>query len=398
MIHLRYISILATFSLFIFSGCREGHDHGHNGHRHGDGHHGGEAEEVMLTQEQFDALQMKIDTLQLRNMSGYIEANGQLETAPENEALVTAIVAANIAEVKAVEGEKVQKGDVLAYLSHPDLIKLQTDYIGNYSRMQFLENDFKRQKRLYAKGVASGMSYQRSEADFQAVRGTVNGLRSQLRLLGINPSALLEGTIYERVPVCSPISGYLREIGVRNGQYVEPQTEMFGIMDIDHIHAVLMVFEKDISKVKENQEAVIKVTSAPDREYRSTVHVTGKAFENDLKAVRIHADVDNEDGSLLPGMYVTARILVEDKRSHAVPEGAIVREDDTFFVFTAKKENHNGKAGWVFEPVEVAIGAKDDGWMEVVPLNPLAEGEILAHNNAYYLMAELKKGEAGHSH
>ena len=46
-------------------------------------HNEGEAEEVMLTSTQFDALQMKIDTLQMRNMSGYVEANGQLEVPPQ---------------------------------------------------------------------------------------------------------------------------------------------------------------------------------------------------------------------------------------------------------------------------------------------------------------------------
>ena len=43
-------------------------------------------EEVMLTEQQFEVLQMKTDTIALRSMSGYVEANGTLEVPPQNEA------------------------------------------------------------------------------------------------------------------------------------------------------------------------------------------------------------------------------------------------------------------------------------------------------------------------
>ena len=87
------------------------------------------AEEVHFSKQQFQSLGMKVDTLPLRNISSYVDANGQLEVPPQNEAAVTAIIGANIISIKVIEGDKIKKGQVLAYLNHPDLIKLQTDYI-----------------------------------------------------------------------------------------------------------------------------------------------------------------------------------------------------------------------------------------------------------------------------
>ena len=55
-----------------------------------------EGEEVVLSKQQFNALKMKIDTLTLRNMSGYVEANGTLEVPPQNEAAITSVVGANV--------------------------------------------------------------------------------------------------------------------------------------------------------------------------------------------------------------------------------------------------------------------------------------------------------------
>ena len=49
---------------------------------------------------------------------------GNLEVPPQNEATVTAIVGSNVTLIKVIEGDKVSKGQVLAYLSHPNLIKI----------------------------------------------------------------------------------------------------------------------------------------------------------------------------------------------------------------------------------------------------------------------------------
>ena len=57
----------------------------------------------------------------------------------------------------------------------------------------------------------------------------------------------------------SPIEGYIRTVEVKTGQYVKPETEMFEIVNIEHIHADLMVFEKDMHKVKVGQRVKFNV-------------------------------------------------------------------------------------------------------------------------------------------
>ena len=81
-----------------------------------------------------------------------------------------------------------------------------------------------------------------------------------------------------------------------------------------------------------------------------------------------------------------------------MPDAGVVREGEKYYIFTAKKENDNRETEWAFKPVEVIAGTKDDGWREVKLLKPLDKGARVAWNNAYYLLAEMKKGEAEHSH
>lgn len=353
-----------------------------------------EAEEVMLTAKQFDALQIKVDTLQMRNMSGYVEANGQLEVPPQNEATITAVVGANVVSIEVIEGDQVKKGQTVAYLSHPNIIQKQTDYLNAYSNSQFLKKTFDRQKILYDAGVGSGANFQKAEAEYQASRSMANGLEAQLQQLNVTASGVRNGTIYQRVALRSPIEGYVQKVEVKTGQYVEPQTDLLEIVDTHHVHADLMVFEKDVYKVKKGQTVTFNVQSIPGKELTAEIYSVGKTFEQNPKALHVHAEIENKQGNLIPGMYIQGRIQTDNTLTRAIPESAIASDGNRSFIFTAKKEGGD----WSFTPVEIKQSTHDGQWIAVDFLADQEPDTKYAFNNAYYLMAEMKKGEAGHSH
>lgn len=368
----------------------EHHDHDHE--------EDGEEEEVHLSEQQFQALKLKVDTLPMRNVGSYVEANGQLEVPPQNEAAVTAIIGANIISIEVIEGDKVNKGQVLAYLSHPDLIRLQTDYVNSWSQLQYLEKEYERQSRLYDEKVGSGKELQKTQADYLVATGMVKGYEAQLGLLGISLNEIRQGEINERVTVVSPLDGHVRSVDVKTGQYVQPQTEMFEVVNIEHIHADLMVFEKDVHKVKEGQKVRFSVESLPGKQMEAVIYAVGKSFEQEPKAIHLHAEIENKEGLLLPGMYVRGQILSEEKMSFALPEAGVIREGEKHFIFTARMNSDHGITEWVFEPVEVNIGSNEDGWVQIILLKSLPKDARVAWSSAYYLIAEMKKGEAEHSH
>jgi cobalt-zinc-cadmium efflux system membrane fusion protein len=348
----------------------------------------------MLSQQQFEALKMKIDTIALRNMSGYVEANGTLEVPPQSEAAITSVVGANVVSIKVIEGDKVNKGQVVAYLSHPNIIQMQTNYLNAYNDSNFLKKNYERQQKLYDAGVGSGANYQKAEAEYEASKAMVKGLEAQLRLLNINSSSVRNGTIAQSISLRSPIDGFVQKVEVKTGQYVEPQTELFEIVNTHHVHADLMVFEKDVYKVKKGQKVTFNVQSMQDEELIAEIYSVSKTFEDNPKAVHVHAEIENKKGNLIPGMYIQGKIQTENAETMAMPESAIVKEGDRFFVFSAEKENED----WSFKPYEVHLGAKDGNWISVQFSEYIKPNTKFAYNNAYYLIAEMKKGEAEHEH
>lgn len=375
---------------------------GHEGHKEEGGHEGhtekGGMGEVHLSDLKYESLGMKVDTLPTRVLTGAVEANGRLEVPPQHEATVTAILGANVTDIKVIEGDKVRKGQVLAYISHPNLSKLQSKYINAYNRLQFLEQEKNRQKRLYEKEVGSGKAYQMAIADYESMKGEANSYKAQLKQLSINLSRIKEGDIYEKVPVVSPINGYIEKVLVQIGQYVDPQTEMFKIVNTEHIHADLMVFEKDAYKVKEGQNISFTVQSAPGKMLEAEIYSVGKKFEQNPKAVHVHAEIKKKADYLIPGMYINGKIHTESKAVRALPEEAIIEEAGKLYIFLAEQHNKDGKTEWAFRPVEIRTGMKEEGMVEIQLLEPLPEGAKVAWNGAYYLISEMKKSQTSHSH
>ena len=388
----------------VFSGCgsKTADRSEEASHEHKEGEEDGNDEEGMaevhLSDMKFQSLGVKIDTLPKRAISGIVEANGQLEVPPQHEATVTAILGANLTAIKVIEGDYVNKGQVLGYLAHPNLSKIQSNYIRANSQLQYLEKEHGRQKKLYEENVGSGKTYKQTLADYQTMRGEARGYETQLKQLNLNVEKIRSGHIYEFVPVVSPIKGYIEKVEIQIGQYVEPQTVMFRIVNTDHIHADLMVFETDVYKVKKDQKFSFTVESVPERTLTAKIYSVGKQFEQNPKAVHIHAEIDQKEDFLIPGMYINGRIDTGEKPVMALPESAIIEEEGKPYIFTAEVHQEDGETGWSFKAVEIRTGLIDEGWIEINLLESLPKGTKVAWNNAYYLISEMKKGETEHEH
>ena len=290
-------------------------------------------EEAMLSAQQFDALKMKVATITTRQMSGFVEANGTLEVPPQNEAAITTVIGANVVSIKVIEGDKINKGQVVAYLSHPNIIKMQTEYLNAYSNRNFLQKGFERQNKLYKAGVGSGANFQKAAAEYEASKALVNGMAAQLKLLNINTSSVRNGTIFQRIALRTPIEGFVQKVQVKMGQYVDPQTELFEIVDTHHVHADLMVFEKDVYKVKKGQKITFDVQSIPNQELTAEIYSVGKTFEENPKAIHIHAEIENKEGNLIPGMYIKGRIQVESTETNGIARKCYYKRRRSFLCF-----------------------------------------------------------------
>jgi membrane fusion protein, heavy metal efflux system len=371
---------------------------------------------VILSEEQFKTVKLKLGRFSEKNLSTMVKASGMLDLPPQNKASISTLIGGRISSIKVIQGQFVDKGQTLAVIENPEIIKMQQEYLEAESRFRYAEKEFLRQKELYAEKIVSGKKFEAAETDFESQKALKRSLENQLKQIGISPSQISKGELKTSVDLTSPIHGWIHKINVNTGSFVNPASEIFVVVDNHHVHIDLNVFENDVPKVKEGQKVYFTLNNAPGERYEAKIFSVGKAFDTETRSVSIHAEItDNKNRNLLPGMYVDGRIEVDTSKVKALPEAAVVSEGNLNYIFVQVKDSaareknadsvhketdgiHTESEGLKFRKVQIKTGASDQGFTEVKPVEEIPAGAEIVVDGAYYLDAQMKKGEGGGEH
>lgn len=388
-------------------------------------HHEEEEGTVEFTEVQYKATGLTLGGIEKRQLSGTLKVNGLLDVPPQNQVSISVPYGGILKNTELLQGMWVKKGQVIARMEHPDYIQMQQDYLEAASELVFMEKEYKRQEELNKENVSAAKTFEKVTSEYNSLKSRVEALKQKLSLLNINAANLSTGEIYNSIPLVSPIDGYVTEVNANIGKFVSANEVIFEIVDTRHLHVELMVFEKDVPKLKEGQN--VRYTLANEaKERHAEVHLIGREISPE-RTVRVHCHLKNEDKDLLPGMYLRASIETGAAETNALPSEAIVNSEGKDFIFIqvpAEEEHHEEKHeeghketdkeeeadgehgeeehGFKFKAVEVTIGASDGGYTEVT----LPEGfDIKAKNivvkGAYDLLSKMNNSEEegeGHGH
>ncbi|TKT93236.1 efflux RND transporter periplasmic adaptor subunit [Dyadobacter frigoris] len=358
-----------------------------------------ENKEVALTQAQYDASDIVLGTFESKNLSEVINANGYTKLPPQNQADVSVFMAGIVKSIKVIEGEFVKAGQTIATLESPEFTRLQESFLISKSNTEFLAAEFERQKTLSDENVNAKKAFQKTKADFEIEKARYNSLQKQLNMLHINGSG--SGNIVSTVSVTAPISGYITEVNIKIGSNVQPGNSLFSIVDNTKMHVDLLVYEKDLQKVKPDQTVRFVLTNQDNAEIRGKIFSVGKAFENETKSVAVHADILNDKQILIPGMYVNALIDIGKNKVNALPVDAVIKADGREFIFVLEDEKDKKEAqekSYHFQRIEVKSGTTQLGYVQVTPLQVLGKNAKIVLKGSYYIQSHLLKSDGGGGH
>ena len=404
------IAFIALLTPFFLTSCRSKNAKNEEEHEE----HGIEGV-VILNEQQQKALNLQLGGFQMRNLTTVVKVNGQLQVPPSASADITAVIGGNVKKIKVFQGDKVRKGQILAVLEHPDYIALQEEFAEVANRLEFLKQEYERQKELYENNVGAGKDYQQAKADYNTAKAKYQGLKSRLQLLHLSPDKILQGQISSTITIISPINGYVNEVNINLGAYVNAKDVLFEITDNTALHADFFVYEKDVHRVKIGQTVHFTVSNRPEKEYTAIIFAIGKEFDTNTRAIHIHAQINEDLDGLVPGMYITGHIHTDSTFTRTLPNDAIVKEGTKSYIFVLDEsvleheeeedeehgENHEHEqeeGTKAFRMVEVMTGLQDDGYTEVILIDSLPENTQIVQNAAYYLLADMNKEENEHEH
>ena len=194
-------------------------------------------------------------------------------------------------------GDKVQKGQLLFELYAPTLVNAQEEYLaalrsGN-STLQAASRE-----RLVALGV-SATAIAALERDRQASR---------------------------RVSVYAEIDGVIAHLGVREGIYVTPATEVMSVARLDSVWVVAEVLERQANWIAPGQEAVVEIDYLPGTELSGVVDYIYPELDPVTRTLKVRLRFDNPSENLRPNMFARVNIRGRDTGEIVnVPKQAVIR-------------------------------------------------------------------------
>lgn len=344
----------------------------------------GATSRVELTEAQYETAGIETGGFSVRKLSGTVAANGVIDIPPQNLVSISAPLGGFVRKSELLQGMKVRKGEVIAVIENPDFIPIQQEYLETRSKLEYAEQEFQRQSDLSKENVNAQKALQQSASELKMLRARLAGLKERVRTAGVDFAGLEKGNITSTASIRSPIAGSVTVVNVNLGKYVNPTDVMFEIVDTDHLHVELSVFEQDIPKVKLGQLVRFRVSNNPAEEDLAKVYLINQKI-NDDRTVRVHCHLENEDHSLLPQNFVKAIIETGANPVNALPDEAVLDFEGKSYVFVQNPTNARS-----FELVEITKGVSENGFTAVkMPAGSPGSPKFVL-KGAYALLSKMK--------
>ncbi len=368
-----------------------------------------------LTEEQMKAVGVKLGTIEVKELTAMIKANGILNVPNSNMASVASMFGGVIQTLPIQEGSYVKKGQVIATISNPEFILTQEQYLTVLSRITYAEQEFRRQKELFDNDAGAKKNLQNSSAELKTLRSQKASLSRQLQMMGINPSKVSNANLKNGMVITAPISGTVSKIIAQIGSYVDVSSPVAEIIDNSSIHLDLQVFEKDLPKMKVGQVIQFELTNNPGNSYEAVVYSIGSSFENESKTIAVHSKVRGNKSGLINGMNITGAVSLSNSSTPAVPNDAIVEADGKFYIFVKtnkkveehtdeeskdpneKNKEHKNETSINFEKIEVVKGSSNMGYTAITTVNEVDPNAQIVVKGSFFVNAKLSNsGDHGH--
>lgn len=344
------------------------------------------SELIQITKEQFENSDMKLGAFSQQEFPEVIQITGMIDVPPQNKAIISSYMGGYVKNTPLLIGDKVKKGQVLITLENPSFIELQQNYLEIKQRLDFLQNEYSRQKTLVEEQISSQKNFLKAESEYKSALATSNGLKKKLQMLNINVQNVEAGNITSTVSIYSPIHGSVTKLNISKGKFVSPADEIMEIINTNHVHLELSVFEKDILNVKKGQRIIFSIPEATSNSFEAEVYLVGTSIDLNNRTVKVHGHIKEEtEQHFAVGMFVDAQIITESKTSNALPNDAIITIDEKHYVLINKD---NGWGGYSFEQKEVNIGGSANGFTQINGVNTFNPEDSFLIKGGFNLIGE----------
>jgi HlyD family secretion protein len=248
--------------------------------------------------------------------TAFLIASGRIEGRLTT---LSARSAGRVAEIKADEGRNVERGETLVVLADPALRERINSLAARVRRTEAslaqAERELARNQKLMTDGFITMQMMERTRLEADVQSAALNEARA----------SLAEQQRYlDEMTVRAPTAGTVLVRTIERGEWVQPGTPLYTLVDLSQLYLKIYVPEPDIGKIVHDQPARVHIDAFPDRFFPARVskiaseaEFTPKNVETREERVKLVFAVElaldeNPGGALKPGMPADAVVRLED--------------------------------------------------------------------------------------
>ncbi|MFC6268164.1 efflux RND transporter periplasmic adaptor subunit [Frigoriflavimonas asaccharolytica] len=290
---MKQLALLATF-IFLLNSCADKEE----------------------TKQEETAAKVSVKEITTTSENETLKYSGTIEA--DNTVSIGFAVAGRISYVVVDEGQRVQKGQLLASI---DATTYQNAFDIANAGLELANDNFKRLNGLFQKGSLP-------ERDFITVKVVVAQANANRNLAAKN---LSDTKLY------APFSGIITAKQTEIGATAAPGIPAFTIMKTDKVYAKASITESEISKLKIGTPATVEIASMGET-FNGQVAIVNPVADALTRTFNVKVRLNNSQNKLLPGMISDIKIETNNKQNIiAIPAGSIIRDANNInYVFVAQ--------------------------------------------------------------
>ncbi|GAA4465200.1 hypothetical protein GCM10023189_45480 [Nibrella saemangeumensis] len=220
--------------------------------------------------------------------------------------------------------------------------------------------------------------------------------RRKLIVLGLSDTEInrirLERKVPAWVPYFSPFGGYVSDLYVKEGEYVQAGSPVLRLADLNTVWVETIVYAQDIPAIRNVFSAQVSFEEFSGEVFTGKFVYHNPSLEPNQKVSLVRIQITNPSGRIKPGMMANVQIAGKQKTALVIPKSALITTAGMVMVWV-----DTGKG--VLERRRVETGLENAGEVEI--RSGIEAGEQIIKSGAYLLNSEfiLRRGaNTSHQH
>jgi len=273
---------------------------------------------------------VKVDTLAAASIETpeVLRLTGNLKGERETE--LAANVSGRVLETLVERGARVEKGTIIARIDTSaaalQLAEAKVQVATTETQASIDQVECDRYQKLKERGAVTDLEYEQVMARCKKAPLSLDAAKARASIAAKNVG---DGVIR------APFSGVVTDRFIEVGEYVQASTRVVSIANVDALRLEFSVPEANYPAVKQGSEVRFRVVAYGEREFIGKVVHIGGAVRS-TRDVLVEAAVENQDASLLPGMFANVSLIVGKRQVPAVPASAVFQQNAKPNAFVVK--------------------------------------------------------------